>query len=838
MDSKISTTTLSPKSVDKSHVKFDLSFGLVLINLLLLCFAANWFNIESNLGLPELMPIIFGAFLINAFLPLQYRPPFFLAASIAAFLWVLGPVSGISVIVAALVLIGACHLPVSLMIRRFIVLAVVVVLILLRMGKVPAFMPTDALVVLSSLFMFRLMIYLFELKYEKESVPIWQRLNYFFMMPNLAFPIFPIVDYKTFYRNYYNKEAISLYQNGIKRMVRGLVHLLLYRIIYLYLVPSPSEITDIYGLIGYMALTFMMILRLSGLFHTATGILILFGYNLPEVFDNYFLSAGFNDFWRRTNIYWRDFMLKIFYYPMYFKVKHWGMMTALIFCTLIVFIINWFLHAWQWFWLLGDHTIRLTDVLYWGIFGLLVTASIVMQLQSNKKKKKVVKDYKFFVIHALKILGTFSLISFIWSLWVSLTVKDWIGGVSIAGTTTWSQVGVITLSVILIVLALATFLYVQSENASKFNNLDKWKESNAPYLSLGVLVLVSMLHFNTAQIDSNLSTEYSLDSFKQNKNNDSDEEKLFEGYYEEMLVSRDISSNVWQVKDAIKDSKLNETDLEKVITNDIMIARFEPNSSGIRKGGFVSINRWGCRDTDFEKEPKENQIRLALLGVSIEFGYGLDDHEVFEPMLEKRLNDNWGNADREFELLNFSGPARSLTQNLHLLREEIIDFKPDYVLMFIHGPDVSRYAKFLKTLYDNDQIDLIENNWERRMINKQGVNGDMSLGEIKRKINEQKDYFFRKVFIDFKTVCEENDIIPTLTFLPSASKKMENPIWEFVDVARKMGIATIDLGEIYKDVEDRSTITISAGDVHPNAIGQGLIADGLYEELVEYLELE
>ena len=50
----------------------------------------------------------------------------------------------------------------------------------------------------------------------------------------------------------------------------------------------------------------------------------LFGFNLPETQSLYYLASSFTDFWRRINIYWKDFMMKVFYYPAFFGLKRSG----------------------------------------------------------------------------------------------------------------------------------------------------------------------------------------------------------------------------------------------------------------------------------------------------------------------------------------------------------------------------------------------------------------------------------------------------------------------------------------------------------------------------------
>ena len=79
---------------------------------------------------------------------------------------------------------------------------------------------------------------------------------------------------------------------------------------------------------------FLLYLRVSGQFHVIVGMLHLFGFNLPETHHEYFLSSSFTDFWRRINIYWKDFMTKLFYYPAYFALRKQGEAQAIVLSTL------------------------------------------------------------------------------------------------------------------------------------------------------------------------------------------------------------------------------------------------------------------------------------------------------------------------------------------------------------------------------------------------------------------------------------------------------------------------------------------------------------------------
>ena len=82
--------------------------------------------------------------------------------------------------------------------------------------------------------------------------------------------------------------------------------------------PTSRRLGDLAQL---MLATFLLYLRVSGQFHLIVGMLHLFGFRLPETHNLYYLAHSFTELWRRINIYWKDFMMQVVFYPAYFKLK-------------------------------------------------------------------------------------------------------------------------------------------------------------------------------------------------------------------------------------------------------------------------------------------------------------------------------------------------------------------------------------------------------------------------------------------------------------------------------------------------------------------------------------
>ena len=338
-------------------------FASVAVQLGILVLVIRIFHLENQALYQNLMLLTFYGFLIHYFLPSNYRLPFFVLLSLAAIAGILGFANGLWLIGIGLGLIGICHLPVSYNARVAILLVAGAALVALRSGRIQASWLDVIWPVLASMFMFRLIIYVYDLKHGKATPTLASTLSYFFLLPNVVFPFFPVVDYSTFRRTYYDGDQYQIYQKGLQWMFRGVVQLIVYRLINYYLIIGPADVSNTLELVRYLIFNFALYLRISGQFHLVIGLLHLFGFNLPETHHLYFLASSFTDLWRRINIYWTSFMMKVFFYPAYFRIRQWGATTSLVLATCFVFVVTWFLHAYQWFWLRGSFLLTAQDAI-------------------------------------------------------------------------------------------------------------------------------------------------------------------------------------------------------------------------------------------------------------------------------------------------------------------------------------------------------------------------------------------------------------------------------------------------------------------------------------------
>jgi D-alanyl-lipoteichoic acid acyltransferase DltB (MBOAT superfamily) len=273
------------------------------------------------------------------------------------------------------------------------------------------------------------MVYLYELKHARKPETLVDTLSYFFLLPNYCFLHFPVVDYRTLQRSYFARDIHAVQQAGLTMMFRGTVQLLLYRVIYHEVLIPPDEVHDAASLALYLVANYLLYLRVSGQFHMACGMLHLFGFGLPETHHNYLLATGFTDYWRRINIYWKDFMVRIAFNPVVFRLKRRPQPVALAIATLVVFLATWSLHAYQSFWLRGAWGFSGPDALFWGVLGALVLVNVQLDARSKRGRNPRGASWssRLFAIRVVKTAATFTTIAVLWSLWSSPSIGAWAG---------------------------------------------------------------------------------------------------------------------------------------------------------------------------------------------------------------------------------------------------------------------------------------------------------------------------------------------------------------------------------------------------------------------------
>ncbi|MEP0842137.1 MAG: hypothetical protein HRF43_05430 [Phycisphaerae bacterium] len=411
-------------------------YALILAQLAGLLFVFQTFNVESP-AFFHLSCWCFGGFALWYFLPAAWKQPAFIALSLVGGTsvlahvdpWYVGPQSYRAAAVFVLMLVGLGGI-IFLCLNSGLPFGARLGFILLLAGALAYarrrewFLPEAYWKVLGAIFMFRLILYVYEVRVARRRERLSDFLGYFYLLPGFCFTLFPVIDYATFKKCRRSGDPLPTARRGVAWIVRGTVQVFVYRLLYHQVMVGPVGVHSPLTLAQFLLAPYLMYTHISGQFHIIAGMLHLFGYALPETNRRYLLAESFTDFWRRINIYWKDFMVKVFFFPAYFRLRRRGEKQALVVSTAAVFTATILLHAYQAFWLNNTFTISKRDLLFWGTLGLLVMAGVLRD--ARRGSGGTARTARSRPLRALSAIGVYLTVSVLWSIWSSPSLGEWV----------------------------------------------------------------------------------------------------------------------------------------------------------------------------------------------------------------------------------------------------------------------------------------------------------------------------------------------------------------------------------------------------------------------------
>jgi hypothetical protein len=828
-------------------------FALVGFELALILGVVYRFEIETRQHFLPVLCLAVGGFLVHAWLPRRLRAWFFALLSLAGIMFVLGWPSGAWVIGIGAGLIALCRLPGPPLIRALLLVLAGVQLASCRVQYPAPFWP-----VLGSMFMFRLIVYVYETRRERVRPSLAPTLAYFFPLPNVCFTLFPVLDYKTFRETYYDTDDYAVYQAGVARIVRGIGHLLVYRFVKYYLLPSPHELRDGAHLALFLATNYALYVRVSGWFHISTGLLHLFGFHLPRTHDNYFLASSFSDIWRRINIYWKDFMMKVFFLPAFFTLRRWGTGPALTAAVLWVFLATWLLHSYQMFWLVGSLPLRGNDAVLWLTVGVLVVVNIHLEVRRARRASLPGNDkapettpsagrtgrvgewrLREAVSLSLRTAGMFVLVSFFWACW---TIPGFISYLRVFATLdgTAAAGGVVILGIILAAVA-AGVLAQWARDAVVRRALLPWPVSFGQSVAFRTASLVLLLAAGTPQVArlfgpsaGELAATLRLDSYTPVEAG-----QIVRSYYEEIAETH-VQAGALLGELTSKDEPWQGDRTQYLAitrpSDGLLERELIPGWKGTLAGSPISINRLGMRDREALTLAKPaHTCRIALVGSSVVMGYGVADDQVFKCLLEERLNAAAPLGGPRYELLNFGAGMSDVIHRRVLIDWKVFAFEPDALYYFAHQEELlvpSRHLAQLLARHDTLPYPCLE-----EVVHRAGIRSGTPTAVIERRLVPFGRDIVRGIYLGLADNCRQRGILPVWVYFPIPGiVEVSTKSADLVDVAAEAGFVVVNLAD-WSNGYTPAELKPGERDYHLSALGHQVFAERLFTAIQDRPEL-
>ena len=818
-----------------------LGVAAIFVELLLACAAAY----QAELMTPLFRRVLYFAtagFLAHHLVPRRYRLAAFALFCVGVLVHVLGAspfqfwdgskgVESFAIVMTiAVALVGICLIPIGFWTRAALLTTVGFVIALFRSGVLKSGAFARVWPVAAALFMFRIIVYFYAVATAKTRPRLTETLAYCFLFPNSAAGLFPVVDFKTFVRSHYNEHAVAIYQRGVLWIARGMTQLLLYRIVRQLFAIKPADIGSGRDVIQYILANSFLYLNVSGQFHFFVGLLLLFGFNLPETHRRFFLASSFTDYWRRVNIYWKDFIQTHCYYPAYFRLKNRGATFALVLATLWSFFVTWALHLYQTWWLTGGAALTWPDILFWSILAVLVLANSMWEMKRGRQRTLAGRPTaRAALMLAMRTALTFASVSVLWSLWSSPTLSDWLHMWRFANAETlaWAAAAFVTIMV-------ATILMEVVPAAGK--GLPGRASAAPSAAAIGVafmrvatpLVVIGLVC--TPSIQAHLDAA-ALEPFFDVLNT-SEAKAPAQGYYEHLIAADRSSTQLFEPTLQIRKPHVYAGPDPIQPVKDFRFFEFGPNVHLSAYDTDFQTNRWGMRDRDYEQHKPQGTIRIALLGASHAMGWGVPLDQTFKAIVERRLNAE-AQAQHDhtrYEILNFAVYNRSPLGSLAALEHQVRAFEPDMVLLVSHPIDVEWTSR--------DVIRAVRGHMPmpdpflNSLVNRARITALTPEALATERLQPLMPELLGWTYTRFAAEARRLGIAPAVLFVPIPDDLPLNA----ATAARQTGILAasgmplIDLTHLY-DHENPKNLMLAETFHHTNERGHALIADALYERL-------
>lgn len=765
-----------------------------------------------------------GGFAVHYWLPPRFRAPFFVLLSAGTLFFVLGWPNGAWVLGLGCALIALCHLPLPFPVRVAAVALAGLGLAMARVDYPAAFWP-----LLGSLFMFRMIAYLYDLRLDPRRGPTWLTAAYFLPLPNVSFLFFPILDPKTLRDTYRPDAPWGVAQEGVGWFVHGLGHLLLYRVVKYYVLPAPDELTRVTDVALFLAANYALYLRVSGHFHMIVGVLHLFGFRLPRTHHHYFLASSFTDIWRRINIYWKDFMTKVFFLPAFFALRGWGNRPAAVAATLWVFLVTWLLHSYQVFWLTGKLPLTLYDAWLWLAVGLLVAWNVQRDLA--RAARGAARPGPVTVAGAagrsLQVVGMFALVSVFWSCWNTPEVWKTVPTVRVDAAGVATVAGVLLAAVVVGVFSQLAYARLTGVLPVRVSPRLAAIGYAAALGAFALLPEVSgALGPEARAVVANLRRESATAA---------EAARAVQGYYEEMTETR-VTAGAW-----LAGLEGNPPPPEPVLyldmsrpADDLLERELIPGWTGEIHGVRLTVNQLGMRDrTDLTREKPPDTVRLAFVGTSVVMGYGVADDEPFPRLVEEKLNAGRRTGPR-CQALDFgTGKSYAIHRGV-LIDRKVFGFEPDAIYYVAHQDEFREPLRHLATLV-TQRVELPYPELAA-IVRTSGASPDDTVLTAEGKLRAFAPQIVLAVYRHVVGECRRRGVLPVWVYLPIPGV-VDTPVQAagYLRVAREAGFEAVDLTG-WDDGHRPAEVKLGAG-AHPNALGHRLIAEKLVGELKRRPEL-
>lgn len=268
-----------------------------------------------------------------------------------------------------------------------------------------------------------------------------------------------------------------------------------------------------------------------------------------------------------------------------------------------------------------------------------------------------------------------------------------------------------------------------------------------------------------------------------------------------------------------------------VRVEDLREVALRPSDSVVRGGVRWTSNAQGLRDREYAVNKPAGTFRIAIVGDSIAAGWGVNEEDRFESILERA----WDERSRlaggpAVEVLDCAVPGHAPGQRWHHFQKVGWPMRPDLVICEATEADVGWDERRLRFLLARGLG--FDSPLYRPALEAAGVEPGSSPEQYKRMLQPYHREILAGAYRAMEADADAHGVPVVWVLIPRVGRPTEAaPHEAILATARAAGFArVVDASDAY-DGLDASRLAVEPDDFHPNTAGHARLAARLDEAL-------
>jgi len=267
-----------------------------------------------------------------------------------------------------------------------------------------------------------------------------------------------------------------------------------------------------------------------------------------------------------------------------------------------------------------------------------------------------------------------------------------------------------------------------------------------------------------------------------------------------------------------------------------------PGTRSTYLGLPIEVNSFGLRGPEITLAKPDGTFRVAALGDSLTFGYGILADESWPAALERALNEDPAALGASaVQVLNFGVSGYNASDEALVLRHKALAFEPDVVVVgyFLNDAQIAPLQPLQRYFHEPEM-------WERSHLLRwidawRFARGKARFGGDGHLYHHEPDgpgwRMVTQAFDDMHALGAERGVPVLVVTLPAfapfpdwASYRWSELHARILDAARARGLEALDLVPAFQQ-SMRAPKDLAVDSEHPNAAGQEIVARAIAAEI-------